>query len=69
MRPDLDTLLLVLVVPTVNLDESGTAKIRTFAVLTTHRTSIGGPDLVNGQLQTYKTVGLRGVASQADFLR
>ncbi len=66
-RPDQDTLILVLVVPTVNLDDSGTAKIRTFAVLTTHRTSIGGPDLVDGQLQTYKTVNLRGTASQVDF--
>jgi hypothetical protein len=68
-RPDQDTVFLVLVLPTVNLGENGTVKIRTFAVLTTHRTSIGGPDLVDGALQTYKTVSLRGNASQVDFLR
>ena len=59
----------MLVLPTVNLDDSKTAKIRTFAVLATHRTSVGGPDLVDGQLQTYKTVSLRGTASQVALLR
>jgi hypothetical protein len=66
-RPDQDTLFLVLVVPTVNLDDSRTARVRTFAVLTTHRTSLRGPDTVDGQLQTYETVNLRGTASQVDF--
>jgi hypothetical protein len=66
-RPDQDTLVLVLVVPTVNLDETLTARIRTFAVLTTNRTALGGPDTVDGQLQAYKTVNLRGLAQQVLF--
>ncbi len=65
--PDQGSTSLVLVVPQVNLGDKAVQRVRTLAVLTTHRTSIGGPALVTGQVQTYKTIRLRGTASQVDF--
>jgi hypothetical protein len=64
--PDLETVTLTLVVPAINLDGNDGA-IRTFAVITTNRTSIGGPALVKGQLQTYRRIALTGRAEQVDF--
>src|SRR5689334_2960764 len=51
--PDLETVTLTLVIPAMNVDANG-EPLRTFAVRTTNRTSIGGPALVKGQIQTYK---------------
>ena len=65
--PDEGTTSLVLVVPEVNLGDKTEQRVRTLAVLTTVQTSIGGPALVTGQLQTYKSIRLRGVARQVDF--
>jgi hypothetical protein len=59
---DGDTLTLTIVLPTVNLAGEAEQPVRTFAVLTTIRGSIGGPALIKGALQTYRTVGLRGRA-------
>ncbi len=64
--PDLETVTLTLVVPAINLDGNDDA-VRTFAVITTNRTSIGGPALVKGQLQTYRRIALTGRAEQVDF--
>jgi hypothetical protein len=64
--PDLESVTLTLVVPAMNVDQSG-APIRTFAVITTNRTSIGGPALVKGQLQTYQRVALTGRAQHVVF--
>ncbi len=61
--PDLRTVILTLLVPQVNLTESKPRRaIRTLAVVTTIRTTIGGPGLVDGPVQTYKALALRGSA-------
>lgn len=57
---------LTLLVPAVNRDEDRLdIPIRTFAILTTHWTSIGGPGLLEGALQTYEVVALEGMAEFA----
>ncbi|HEY7032806.1 MAG TPA: hypothetical protein VH482_15790 [Thermomicrobiales bacterium] len=54
---------LTLLVPEVNPDEDGgDVPIQTAAIVTTHWTSIGGPALVKGPLQTYAVVDLDGTA-------
>jgi hypothetical protein len=61
--PDSHTTTFSLAVPAANRpDEVKSIAVKTFAVRTTHRTSIGGPDLVEGQIQTYETYGLEGNA-------
>jgi hypothetical protein len=61
--PDLHTVTLSVTVPEGNrLSSERTIPIRTFAVLTTARTSIAGPALVNGQIQSYQLVPLEGTA-------
>lgn len=65
--PDLHTLTATLVVPQVNLSEANESPLTTVAILTTHRTSIGGLGLVEGQLQTYEVVALEGTARLVEF--
>jgi hypothetical protein len=66
--PDLKTDTLTLLLPTVNLPEiNAEERIHTIAILTTQRTSIGGPCLVKGQIDTYKTIELKGIARQVIF--
>lgn len=65
--PDLHTVTATLVLPSVNLGDMQMARFRALLVLTTNRTSIGGPQLVVGPLQTYQTIKLKGVAQQVDF--
>src|SRR4051794_40856421 len=61
---DGDSHSLSLVLPAVNLPESGSVKgVGAVAILTTHRSSFGGPRLVDGPLELYKTVALKGTAS------
>jgi hypothetical protein len=64
--PDLEVVTLTLVLPGFNL-EGRVGQLRTFAVITTHHTSIAGPSLVKGQLQTYEHVALSGSAQQVAF--
>lgn len=59
--PDLEIVTFTLAVPAFNLAGSD-GTIGTFAVMTTNRTSIGGPALVKGQIQTYKRFALSGRA-------
>jgi hypothetical protein len=61
-RPDRDTLYLSLLVPEVNLEDRSPKSISTLAILTTHHTTFGGPNLVKGPLQTYEVVALAGTA-------
>jgi hypothetical protein len=61
-RPDRDTLYLSLLVPEVNLEDRSPKSISTLAILTTHHTTFGGPNLVKGPLQTYEVVALEGTA-------
>ncbi len=67
--PDLKDVTLSVAVPRINLPP-GTVKqtFRTFGVFTTTRTSIGGPGLVQGVVQTYKEVALRGTAKLVETL-
>jgi hypothetical protein len=64
--PDLRTVTFTLLLPTINLDEPET-RFRTIGIIATHRTSIGGPDLVKGALQTYRLKELRGTAQLVNF--
>ena len=64
-NPDSHTLTLTLLLPQINL-EGRRDSFETLAIRTEHLTSIGGPDLVKGPLQTYDVVRLRGTATQAD---
>jgi hypothetical protein len=59
--PDLRTETLTLILPAINLENTGTL-FQTHAIITTHRTSVGGPNLVKGALQTYRIKTLRGTA-------
>lgn len=61
--PDLRTVTLTLIVPDVNLPTNRRQiPIKTIAISTTNATSIGGPALVKGPLQTYQTLELEGTA-------
>jgi len=61
--PDSHTLILSLVVPSANRPENNKSiSVNTFAVRTTIRTSIGGPELIEGQIQSYEILTLEGNA-------
>lgn len=61
--PDLRIVTLTLIVPGVNLPTNRRQiPINTIAIETTNATSIGGPALVKGPLQTYQTLELEGTA-------
>jgi hypothetical protein len=64
--PDLQTVTLTLILPMINL-QGNEGPFRTQAIITTHKTSIGGPDLVKGALQTYRVRPLRGIARVVVF--
>jgi hypothetical protein len=66
--PDLKRVLFSLLLPDVNLQPSGKkVNIKTIGIVTTIKTSIGGPKLTTGALQTYKTVTLAGTAKVVQF--
>jgi hypothetical protein len=65
--PDLHTLTLSVLIPQINLKGETESPLSTLAILTTHLTSIGGPGLVEGPLQTYEVVALEGTARLVDF--
>ncbi|MEA2686675.1 MAG: hypothetical protein QOE93_1870 [Actinomycetota bacterium] len=60
------TVTATLVVPTVNMGDSRERKLRTIVLLTTSANTIGGPGLVEGQVQTYKSTAVRGTAKAVD---
>lgn len=59
--PDLRVVTLTLLVPEINLDGSA-REFETIAILTTTKTTIGGPGLVKGALQSYEVIDLNGTA-------
>lgn len=65
--PDLKTVMLSMLLPGVNLQQSTKANIKAIGIFTTTKTSIGGPKLVKGALQTYKVVALSGTARTVAF--
>jgi len=64
--PDLKTETLTLILPEIHLEDTEVF-FQTYVLFTTHRTSIGGPDLVKGPLQAYRTKMLKGKARTVTF--
>lgn len=65
---DFKDVLLTLLIPRVRLSDGATEEaIQTVAIETTLRSSIGGPGLLTGQIQTYRALNLKGVAKLVDF--
>jgi hypothetical protein len=61
--PDLHTVTFSLVVPPANRPaDLKSVAVKTFAVRTTALTSIAGPDIIEGQLQTHALYALEGNA-------
>ena len=62
--PDSHTVYLSLIIPPVNLSaENKTELVSTQAVFATHKTTIGGDELVSGQTIEYRFAPLSGTAS------
>jgi hypothetical protein len=57
---------LLLFLPTVNIRNGEDEPIRTVAVLATEATTIGGPDLIDGQIDSYEVIPLTGIAGLSD---
>ncbi len=68
MMPDARTTYFTVIIPQVNIpDEREDVHVTVKAIETTSKTTIGGPDLVQGQVQTYKVYSLRGTAKSVLF--
>jgi hypothetical protein len=65
--PDLETVTFSVVLPAVNLQERTPASLSTLGVVTRDMTTIGGPGLIVGQVQTYDAVELKGTAQLVQF--
>ena len=65
--PDLHTLTVTLVLPDLGGLSRPITPFRTFAVLTTNRTTIGGPNLVAGPIQLYRVIKGDGTAQHVQF--
>jgi hypothetical protein len=65
--PDLRTVTLTLLVPAINLGEEPEIQFTTAAIETTNHTTIGGPRLITGPLQTYRIIELHGTAKNVSF--
>jgi hypothetical protein len=65
--PDQSTTTFTVVIPQVNVETGQTATVRTQGFTTVGRTSIGGPALVRGQVQTNRVVTLTGTAQAVVF--
>ena len=63
--PDLETVEIELTLPDVNVP-ADTATFAGVAILTTARTSIGGPGLVRGAVQSYEVRPVAGQATLAE---
>lgn len=60
--PDLRTVTLTILLPTINLGGTSAVPFKTTAVRTTIRTSIAGPRLLKGPIQSYENIALEGTA-------
>lgn len=65
--PDLRTVTLTLLVPAINLGNETEVGFATAAIETTNHTTIGGPRLITGPLQTYRVIPLEGTAKNVRF--
>jgi len=66
--PDLKTVTMSLVIPDINLDNDMPSLFESRIIFTTNHTTIGGPDLVKGALQTYWSPNAIGQASSVVYL-
>jgi hypothetical protein len=66
--PDLKVVTLSLVIPDINLDTGAPTQFESSIIFTTNHTTIGGPELVKGPLQTYWSPGAIGQASSVEYL-
>jgi hypothetical protein len=64
---DLQTVTLTLLVPAINLGAETEVQVTTATIETTNHTTIGGPKLITGPLQTYRVIELRGTAKSVQF--
>lgn len=64
---DLRTVTLTLLVPAINLGAETEVQVTTATIETTNHTTIGGPKLITGPLQTYRVIELRGTAKSVQF--
>jgi len=60
--PDQKIVFFSLLLPDVNLLQSTKLSIKALGITTTSKTSLGGPQLVKGAVQSYKTEPLSGTA-------
>lgn len=58
--PDLHTITFTIILPAIKLAEDEKAEFETFAIKTTHHTTIAGPP--TGPAETYEPIGLHGLA-------
>lgn len=66
--PDGDTRVLTVVLPHANLpEERADVRIKALVIFTTVRSTIGGPALVHGPLQSYSAKAFRGTARAVAF--
>jgi hypothetical protein len=65
--PDLGTSSVTILVPSFNMQGETEVPFETAAILAVAHTSIGGPQLVRGQLTSYRAVSLQGTATSAVF--
>lgn len=65
--PDADSITLTLLVPVINLVGTAEQTFETLAIVTTQQGSIVGPNLVNGVVQSYEVVLLKGKAEFVEF--
>lgn len=66
VTPDAGTTTFTLLAPTVNLDQTNHASIRTVGITTIHRSSIA-PGLLHGQIELYTVTKLKGTAQRVAF--
>lgn len=65
--PDSRSIVFSLLLPQINVNAGQDVVIKVKGIETTSRTSIAGPNLVKGQVQTYKVYALTGKASYVQF--
>jgi hypothetical protein len=65
--PDLRTVTFTLVLPKIQLGNKTAVKFSTIGITATAKTTIGGPGLVQGAVQSYRATALQGKASGVMF--
>ncbi len=63
--PDLHVVTFGFFLPTLNVEHE--THVVTEAIYSTQRTSIGGPSLVKGQLESWRSITLAGIARAVEF--